>query len=90
MGAVSGRVPRTRYTSKARTKRERTTALKRGQLCMVEYLVVGLGLVALLLRGVVLIGSQRIKRRAARIIAWHEQQHTGACGGMVMSVEVHP
>ncbi len=57
---------------------------------MVEYLVVGLGLVALLLPGVVLIGSQRIKRRAARIIAWHEQQHTGACGGMVMSVEVHP
>ncbi len=57
---------------------------------MVEYLVVGLGLVALLLRGVVLIGSQRIKRRAAHIIAWHEQQHTGACGGMVMSVEAHP
>ena len=57
---------------------------------MVEYLVVGLGLVALLLRGLVLISSQRIKRRAACIIAWHEQQHTGACGGMVMSVEVHP
>ena len=57
---------------------------------MVEYLVVGLGLVALLLPGVVLIGSQRIKRRAACIIAWHEQQHTGAWGGMVMSVEVNP
>ena len=33
---------------------------------MVEYLVVGLGLVALLLPGVVLIGSQRIKRQVAQ------------------------
>ena len=57
----------------------------------VEYLVVGVGLVALLLSVVVWIDAERIKRRAARIIAWHEQQqHTVAWGGMVISVEVNP
>ncbi len=57
----------------------------------VEYLVVGVGLVALLLSVVVWIDAERIKRRAARIIAWHEQQqHTVACGGMVISVELNP
>jgi hypothetical protein len=56
----------------------------------VEHLVVRHGLVALLLRGVVWNRPQRIKRRAARIIPWHEQQQTGACVGLVISVKVHP
>ena len=56
-----------------------------------EYLVVGVGLSALLLSVGVWIDAQRIKRRAACILAWHEQQqHTVARGGMVISVEVNP
>ena len=55
------------------------------------HIVAGLGVASLLLSVVVWIDAQRIKRRAARLIAWHEQQqHTVACGGMVISVEVNP
>ena len=55
-----------------------------------EYLVLGAGLAALLLSVVAWIGAQRIKRRAASIIAWHEQQlRTVERGGMVISVEVN-
>ena len=57
----------------------------------VEYLVLGMGLAALLLSLVVWFDARRTKRRAARILAWHEQQqHTVERGGMVISVEVNP
>jgi len=57
----------------------------------VEYLVLGVGLSALLLSVVVWLDAQRIKRRAVRILAWHaQQQHTVERGGMVISVEVNP
>ncbi len=56
----------------------------------VEYLVLGMGLTALLLSVVVWLDAQRIKRRAGCILAWHEQQqHTVERGGMVISVEVN-
>ena len=55
------------------------------------YLVLGVGVVTLLLSAGVWADAQRIKRRAARIIAFHEQQqHTVERGGMVISVEVNP
>lgn len=55
-----------------------------------EYLVLSAGLAALLLSLVVWADARRIKRRAAAIIAWHEQQqHTVEHGGMVISVEVN-
>ena len=57
----------------------------------VEYLVVGVGLTALLLSVGIWIDAQRIKRRAAGIIAWHaQQQHTVERGGMVIAVDVNP
>ncbi len=60
-------------------------------MVQMEYLVVGVGLTALLLSVVVWIDAQRIKRRAAGILAWHEQQQrTVERGGMVISVEVNP
>ncbi len=56
-----------------------------------EYLVLAVAVVALLLSVVVWTDAQRIKRRAARILAWHEQQqHTVERGGMVISIEVNP
>ncbi len=56
-----------------------------------ESLVVGVGLSALLLSVGVWIDAQRLKRRAACILAWHEQQqHTVERGGIVISVEVNP
>ncbi len=55
------------------------------------YLVVGVGLVALLLSLGVWFDAHRIKQRAACILAWHaQQQHTVERGGMVISVEVNP
>ena len=56
-----------------------------------EYLVLGASLAALLLSLGVWIDAQRIKRRAAGILAWHaQQQRTVERGGMVISVELNP